>query len=64
MAQIRTELRRFCPRCGENVDFQIEMCYVDYNGVIPCFRCPKCNVRNPAYSFNEFLEDGRVHIYV
>lgn len=64
MAQIHTELLRHCPRCDKDVYFQIDMCYVDYNGVIPCFRCPKCNVRNPAYSFDQFLKDGRVRIYV
>lgn len=53
-----------CPRCNEVVDFEINMRYVDYNGIIPCLRCPKCNVECPNYSFDRFLSTGKVIIAV
>lgn len=56
--------RAHCPRCGKDVEFEINLRYVDYNGYIPCLRCPSCNVECPAYSFDQFLSDGKVHIYV
>ena len=61
---IHEEMRAHCPRCDADVDFIIKMCYVDHNGIIPCFKCPTCGVLVPAYSFNEFLKDGRIHIAV
>ena len=51
-----------CAKCDKDVEFQINMRYVDYNGIIPCLRCPSCNVEVPAYSFNRFLESGEVII--
>lgn len=53
-----------CPRCDKDVEFEINMRYVDYNGIIPCLRCPSCNVEVPAYSFNRFLEKGEIIIGV
>ena len=53
-----------CPKCDKDVDFEINLRYVDYNGIIPCLRCPSCNTECPAYSFNEFLSTGKVMIGV
>ena len=61
---IHKTLARHCPRCDADRDFDIVMRYVDYNGVIPCFRCPSCNVEVPVYSFNEFLATGKIVIGV
>lgn len=61
---IHEEIRAHCPRCGKGVSFQIKMCLVDYNGIIPCCKCPECGVVVPHYSFHQFLEDGRIHIAV
>lgn len=51
-----------CPRCNEIVDFEINLRYVDYNGITPCYRCPKCNVECPEYSFKRFIATGKVII--
>ena len=61
---IHKTIHAHCPRCDKDTDFEIVMRYVDYNGVIPCFRCPKCNVEVPSYSFNQFLSTGKVVIGV
>ena len=61
---IHKTLTKKCPRCNEVVDFEINMRYVDYNGIIPCLRCPKCNVECPNYSFDRFLSTGEVIIAV
>lgn len=64
MAAIHKTRRERCPRCNEDVDFEINMRYIDYNGIVPCYQCPKCKVESPASSFREFLFTGKVHIYV
>ena len=61
---IHKDVLAHCPRCDADVHFEINMRYVDYNGIIPCLRCPKCNAESPAYSFNDFLKDGKIHIGV
>ena len=61
---IHKSIRRCCPKCNKEVDFQIVMRYVDYNGIIPCLRCPSCNTECPAYSFEQFISTGRVIIGV
>jgi hypothetical protein len=62
MAKILKEIPAHCPKCDRDVHFQIEMCLVEHNGIIPCLRCPTCNVYVPAYSFPEFLRTGTVVI--
>lgn len=61
---IHETVRKHCPECDKDVDFEIKMCLVDNNGIIPCYKCPECGIVVPAYSFHQFLEDGRLHIYV
>lgn len=51
---IHKDVLAHCPRCDADVHFEINMRYVDYNGIIPCLRCPKCNAESPAYSFSSF----------
>ncbi len=53
-----------CPKCDKDVDFEIVIRYVDYNGIIPCLRCPSCDVECPSYSFDTFTSTGRVVIRV
>ena len=53
-----------CPKCDKDVAFEIDMYYVEYNGIIPCVRCPVCNVVVPHYTFDTFLKTGRVAIGV
>jgi len=62
MASIHKTISAHCPKCDTDVEFEINMRYVDYNGIIPCLRCPKCNTECPAYSFDRFLETGQVII--
>ena len=64
MAQIRSTFSAHCPRCDKDVDFEINLRYVEYNGCIPCFKCPSCGVECPEYSFGRFLSDGKVIIAV
>ena len=61
---IHKYIHEHCPRCDRDVDFEIVMRYVDYNGIIPCLRCPSCNVECPDYSFNNFLSTGKISIGV
>ena len=64
MASIHKTVKRKCPRCNEEVDFEINMRYVDYNGIVPCLQCPKCKVECPYSSFDKFISTGKVYIYV
>ena len=64
MASIHKYRRAHCPRCDKDSDFEIVMRYVDYNGIIPCLRCSSCNTECPAYSFDRFIETGKVIIAV
>lgn len=61
---IHKTISKHCPRCDTDVEFEIVMRYVDYNGIIPCLRCPNCGVECPAYSFDSFISTGRVVISV
>lgn len=64
MAIIHKDVKAHCPKCDTDVHFEINMRYVDYNGIIPCLRCPRCNIECPAYAFNEFLSTGKIVIGV
>jgi len=64
MASIHKTIPAHCPKCDTDVEFEINMRLVDYNGIIPCLRCPRCNVECPAYSFSEFLNTGKIIIGV
>lgn len=64
MANIMREIPAKCPKCDKDVDFQIALAYVKYNGIIPILWCPSCKVEVPAYSFNDFLNTGKVIIGV
>ena len=33
MASIHKTIKRKCPRCNEEVEFEINMRYIDYNGI-------------------------------
>ena len=61
---IHKTISAHCPKCDNDVDFEINMRYVDYTGIIPCLRCPQCNIECPAYSFSNFLKTGIVRIGV
>ena len=61
---IHKTISAHCPKCDKDVDFEIVMRFVDYNGIIPCLRCPSCNVECPSYSFSGFLATGKVIIGV
>lgn len=53
-----------CPKCDTDVDFTIDLYYVEYNGITACLRCPSCNTIVPHYSFDTFLKTGNVVIGV
>ena len=64
MAGIHKTIDAKCPKCNKEVGFEIVMRYVDYNGIVPCLRCPSCNVEVPHTSFDTFISTGKIHIYV
>lgn len=64
MSLIHKEVRAHCPICDKDVDFQIGLYYIEYNGIVPCLRCPKCNNVVPDYAFNNFLQTGKIVIGV
>lgn len=64
MSLIHKEVHAHCPICDEDVDFQIELYYIEYNGIAPCLCCPKCNKVVPDYAFGTFLKTGQVVIGV
>ena len=61
---IHEERRAHCPKCDEDVNFEIKLCYVDYNGTVPCYKCPGCGVIVPAFSFDSFIQTGKLLIPV
>lgn len=60
MVKIMKTIPNHCPKCDKDVEFEIEMDYVEYNGIIPCLRCPNCDVVVPNYAFSEFIRTGHV----
>lgn len=61
---ILKEVPAHCPKCDKDVSFKIEMCYVSYNGIIPCLECPECNTICPDYAFDRFIQTGEIIIGV
>ena len=53
-----------CPKCDKDVEFKIDLYYINYNGIKTCYVCPECNTVCPAYAFERFLKTGRVVIAV
>lgn len=59
---IHKYIRIHCPRCDKDTEFEPVLRYVDYNGIIPCWRCTTCNTVCPEYSFNKFISTGEITI--
>ena len=59
---IYKEKEFMCPKCNQDSIFKIEMYYVKYNGIVPCWECQNCHIVVPNYAFNNFLATGRIII--
>lgn len=61
---IHKYILRRCPKCEKETKFKPVLRYVDYNGIIHCWKCQSCKTVCPAYSFGEFISTGKIIIGV
>lgn len=64
MAQIITDIIQKCPVCKCERRFKVDHAYISYWGIRHILVCTGCNTKVPDFSFNEFLQSGKITIPV